>query len=73
MRIWTYKELRENTTDELLDILSDYLYLRKDVNNLIDKDKESELFYDKEHLVNYEMNIRKIENELSVRSKNNLN
>ena len=73
MRIWTYKELRENTTDELLDILSDYLYLRKDVNNLIDKDKERELFYDKEHLVNYEMNIRKIENELSVRSKNNLN
>jgi len=71
MQIWTYKELRENTTDELLDLLSNYLYLRKNINVLVEKDKESELFYNREHLVNYEMNIRKIENELSVRSKNN--
>lgn len=70
MRIWTYKELREQTTDELLDLLSDYLFLKKDISKLIEKDNESIIFYNKEHLVNYDMNIRKIENELVVRSKN---
>jgi len=70
MRIWTYKELRENTTDELLDLLSNYLYLKKDMEKLIVKDTESIIFYNKEFIVNYDMNIRKIENELVVRSKN---
>jgi len=70
MRIWTYKELREQITDELLDLLTDYLELKKDLVNLIEKDNESVVFYNKEHLVNYDMNIRKIKNELVVRSKN---
>ena len=70
MRIWTYKELREQITDELLDLLTDYLELKKDLVNLIEKDNESVVFYNKEHFVNYDMNIRKIKNELVVRSKN---
>lgn len=68
MRIWTYKELREETTDGLLDILSNYLYLKKDLNTLMKVDKSFIDFYNKEFLVNYDLNIRKIENELVVRS-----
>lgn len=70
MRLLTYKELRECTTDELLDLLSDYLYLKRDIINIMDKDDESVDFYKNENLVNYELNIRKIENELVVRAKN---
>lgn len=70
MRIWTYKELREETTDGLLDLLSNYLFLKKDASKLIKKDNDSVEFYNKEFIVNYDMNIRKIENELVVRSKN---
>jgi len=70
MRIWTYKELREQTTDELLDLLTNYLVLKEDLMKLIENDNESIIFYNKEHLVNYDMNIGKIKNELVVRSKN---
>lgn len=69
MRIWTYKELRVQTIDELLDLLSNYLFLRKDIDKLINIDNDNIDFYKKEHIVNYDMNIRKIQNELSVRSK----
>ncbi len=70
MQIWSYRELRNNTTNELLDLLSNYLELKCDIIKIINNDNESKIFYNKEHLVNYEMNIKKIENELVVRSKN---
>jgi hypothetical protein len=71
MKIWTYRELREENTDKLLDLFSNYLYLKNDMKKLIVVDDESELFYNKEYLVNYDLNIKKIQNELVVRSKNN--
>lgn len=71
MKIWTYRNLREKTTDELLDLLSNYLYLQTDILKLISVDVESSKFYNKEHLVNYELNIRKIQNELVVKSLKN--
>jgi len=70
MQIWTYKELREQTTNGLLELLTDYLELKNNLLKLIKKDNESVVFYNKEHIVNYDMNIRKIKNELVVRSKN---
>jgi len=70
MQIWTYKELREQTTNGLLELLTDYLELKDNLLKLIKKDNESVVFYNKEHIVNYDINIRKIKNELVVRSKN---
>jgi len=66
-----YKELRGNTTDELLDLLSNYLSLKKDIEDIMNVDAESKGFYNKEFLVNYDLNLLKIRNELVVRSKNN--
>ncbi len=68
MKIWTYRDLRGKTTDELLDLLSNYLYLRSDILKLISVDIETSEFYNKEHIINYDLNIRKIQNELIVRS-----
>lgn len=62
MKIYTYKELRESNTDELLDLLSKYLNI---LTNLQNDD-----FAKNKTVVDCEMNIRKIENELMVRSKN---
>jgi hypothetical protein len=69
MKIWTYRELREETTDELLDMLSNYLHLRKNLESTIKACNETICFYNKELIVNYDLNIRKIQNELVVKSK----
>lgn len=58
MKIWTYKELRTINTDKLLDLLSKYLTL-----------KEKKLGKDN---IECDMNIKKVKNELLVRSKNNI-
>lgn len=63
MKIYSYKELRERNTDELLDLLSKYLNVRLDLQKIDDISENKKI-------VNCEMNIRKIENELMVRSKN---
>lgn len=68
MKIWNYKELKEKNSDELLDLLSDYLDLRKDIINIMENDKESEEHYIKEFLMYYDINIIKIKNELEIYS-----
>ena len=67
--IYCYKELRSKSVDELLDLLSIYLKRKKDVNLLIKQDPKNEPFYIKEYLYYYELNIRKIKNELEVKSE----
>jgi len=69
MKIYCYKELRCKTTDQLLDLLSIYIKLKKEINSIIKKDPVNETFYIEEHLYYYELNIRKIKNELEVKSE----
>jgi hypothetical protein len=69
MKIYCYKELRTKTIDELLDLLSSYIKLKKDICLVINSDPENEMFYIKEHLYFYELNIRKIKNELEIKSE----
>lgn len=70
LKIHCYKELRKKNLNELLDLLSTYLELQDDIQNLIEIDPENEKMYLNEHLYYYELNIRKIKNELEVRSEN---
>lgn len=69
MKIYCYKELREKSIDELLDLLSTYIKLKKDICNVMKQDPINESFYIEEHLYFYELNIRKIKNELEVKSQ----
>lgn len=69
MRIYCYKELRKKSIDQLLDLLSNYVKLRKDITSLIKDDPHNEKFYIEEHLYFYELNIRKIKNELELKSE----
>jgi len=69
MKIYCYKELRKKSIDELLDLLSIYIKLKKDICVIIKKDPENEAFYIEAHLYHYELNIRKIKCELEVRSE----
>jgi len=68
MKMWNYKELRDKNSDELLDLLSDYLGLKNDIINIIENDKKSEEYYYKEFLMYYDINITKIKNELEIHS-----
>lgn len=63
MKIWNYKELREKNSDELLDLLSDYLNLRKDLIDIMENNK-----VEQELLMHYDINIIKIKNELEIHS-----
>lgn len=69
MKIYDYKELRKKSIDELLDLLSTYIKLKKDICFIIKEDPDNESFYIEEHLYFYELNIRKIKNELEVKSE----
>ena len=69
MKIHCYKELRKKSVDQLLDLLSLYVKLKKEICTIIKQDPENEDFYIKEHLYFYELNIRKIKNELEVKSE----
>ena len=69
MKIYCYKELRSKTIDQLLDLLSTYIKLKKEINTIIKKDPLNESLYIEEHLYYYELNIRKIKNELEVQSE----
>lgn len=67
MKIYCYKELRQKSVDQLLDLLSTYIKLKKEINEIIKCDSNNEDFYVSEHLYYYELNIRKIKNELEVK------
>lgn len=68
MKIYCYKELRTKNIDELLDLLSLYVKLKREINGIIKSDPENEPFYIEGHLYFYELNIRKIKNELELKS-----
>ena len=68
MKIYCCKELKNKTIDELLDLLSSYVILKNDICNIIKKDSENESYYIGEYLYFYELNIRKIKNELIIKS-----
>lgn len=67
MKVYFYDELREMSIDQLLDLLSDYISLRKDICNLIKIDKENMEYYVQQNLYFYELNILKIKNELGAK------
>lgn len=69
MKIYNCKELKSKDTNELLDLLSDYCSLKQELNKIIFLDLENEKFYVDNLLYYYELNIRKIKNEL----KNKIN
>lgn len=68
MKVYFYAELRVFTTDKLLDLLSTYLFLKKDIFELIKIDRENLDFYAQNNLYFYELNILKIKNELITRT-----
>ena len=49
-----------------IHLLNDYLFLKKDIISIMEKDLELEDFYYKEFLMYYDININKIKNELSL-------
>ena len=69
MKIYCYKELKYKSIDNLLDLLSTYIDLKKDICNIMKKDKENEDFYIENHLYFYELNILKIKNQLKTKIK----
>jgi len=69
LKIHCYKELRKKSINELLDLLSSYLELQYDMEDIIKMDPDNEKMYLNEHLYYYELNIRKIKNELEIRSE----
>lgn len=69
MKVYCCKELKLKTIDELLDLLFFYNELKKDICYIIKNDPENEKFYIDEHLYFYELNIRKIKNELTTKSE----
>lgn len=69
MKTYCYKELRLKTIDELLDLLSLYIKLKKEICQIIKLDPKNEPFYVDEHLYFYELNIRKIKNELQLKTE----
>jgi hypothetical protein len=70
MKVYCCKELKNKNKDSLLDLLSDYIILKKEINHLIEIDPNNEDFYINELLYYYELNIRKIKNELVNKTKN---
>jgi len=68
MKVYCYKELRKKSIDQL-DLLSLYVKLKNEIDFIINEDPENEDFYIEEHLYFYELNIRKIKNELEVKSE----
>jgi len=67
MKVYFYKELRKMDIDKLLDLLSVYIFLKKDILKLIKIDKDNKDYYIKENLYYYQLNITKIKNELEAK------
>ncbi len=68
MKVYCCKELKPKSIDDLLDLLFFYNELKKDICHIMKKDPENEKFYIDEHLYFYELNIRKIKNELIIKT-----
>jgi len=64
MKVYCCKELKEKNVDELLELLYDYDYLKNDIFKVITNDPINEKFYIDNLLYYYELNLRKIKNEL---------
>ena len=65
MKIYCCKELKTKSVDELLDLLSLYMVLKKDIYKIMQKDSENEKHYIDNYLYFYELNIRKINCQLT--------
>lgn len=70
MKVYNCKELKSKDTNELLDLLSDYCSLKQELNKIILIDSVNEEFYVDNLLYYYELNIRKIKNELTNKINN---
>lgn len=69
MKVYCCKELKPKSIDDLLELLFFYNELKTDICHIIKIDPENEEYYTVEHLYFYELNIRKIKNELINKTK----
>jgi len=65
MKVYFFEELMEKSVDQLLDLLSDYIYLRKDVCELMKYEPEMKEHYIENNLYFYLLNIAKIKSTLN--------
>jgi hypothetical protein len=69
MKIYCYKELKQMSIDELLDLLSTCSNLKTNICRIMKKEPKNKELYTKEYLYPYELNIRKILNELELKTE----
>lgn len=65
MKVYFFDELLEMSVDQLLDLLSTYIYLRTEVSELMKCDKDMKDFYIENNLYFYLLNIAKIKSTLT--------
>lgn len=68
MKVYFYDELLKKSNDELLDLLSSYIFLRNDICNIITYDPDNKELYTENYVYFYILNITKIKNVLKSRT-----
>ena len=70
MKVYCCEELKTKNIDDLLELLYTYDDLKSEVCCFINNEPENEKFYIDNLLYYYELNIRKIKNELTKKTNN---
>lgn len=68
MKVYFWNELEEKNSDELLDLLFNYIYLRDDMINIIKEDSENIESYINDYMFFYNLNIKKIKHTLTIKT-----
>lgn len=68
MKVYFQNELEEKNSDELLDLLFNYIYLRDDMINIIKEDSENIESYINDYMFFYNLNIKKIKHTLTIKT-----
>lgn len=68
MKVYFWNELEEKNSDELLDLLFNYIYLRDDMINIIKEDSENIKSYINDYMFFYNLNIKKIKHTLTIKT-----
>lgn len=66
MKVYFWNELEEKNSDELLDLL--FNYLRDDMINIIKEDSENIESYINDYMFFYNLNIKKIKHTLTIKT-----
>lgn len=70
MKVYFFEELYEKTIDDLLELLSNYIFLRNDMMDIMKYDPDNKDLYIESYLYLYLLNIVKIKEVL--KNKTNL-